>query len=60
MKELSTIGVGNLGLPLRINSPELHHTKRQQDEILGSPHVFISVKENSSNGSWWIRLKTCE
>ena len=43
MKELSTIGVGNLGLPLPINSPELHHTKRQQDEILDWPHVFISL-----------------
>ena len=34
MEELSTIGVGNLGLPLSINSLELRHTQRQRDEIL--------------------------
>ena len=34
MEELSTIGVVNLGLPLSINSLELHHKQRQQDEIL--------------------------
>ena len=35
MEELSTIRVGNLGIPLPINSLELHHTQRQQDEIQG-------------------------
>ena len=34
MEELSTIGVGNFGLPLSINSLDLHHTERQQGEIL--------------------------
>ena len=33
-EELSTIGVGNLGLPLPINSLELHQTRRQQYKIL--------------------------
>ena len=28
------IGAGDLGLPLPINALELHHTQRQQDEIL--------------------------
>ena len=34
MEELSTIGVGNLGLPLPINSHDSHHTQRQPDEVL--------------------------
>ena len=32
------------------NSLDLHHTQRQQDEILDGLPVFISLKKNSSNG----------
>ena len=60
MEELSTISGENLGLLLPINYLDLHHTQIHQDEILDWPHVLISLKENSSNGNGWIRLKTCE
>ena len=33
-EELPTIDVGNLGLPLPVNSLDLHHTQIQQGEIL--------------------------
>ena len=58
MEKLSTIGFGNLGLCLPLDSLDLHHTQRQQGEILDWPYVLISLKENSSNSTGWIRVKT--
>ena len=51
-EEVSATGVtqGNFELPLPPDSLELHHTQRQQDEILYWLHVLISFKENSSTG----------
>ena len=49
-EKVSTTGVtqGNLELLLRPNSPDSHQTQIQEDEIMDWPHVFISLKENSS------------
>ena len=51
-EKVSTNGVtqGNLELPLPLNSLGSHQTQKQQDEILDSTHVLISLKENSSTG----------
>ena len=52
--ELSTTGVGNLGLCLPPISLDSHQSQIKQDEILDWPHILISFKDNSSFG--WIRL----
>ena len=54
---MSTTGFtqGNLGLTLPPNSLDLHGTQKQQDEILDSPRVHISLSrarnENIKNSS---------
>ena len=49
-EKLSAVGVpqGNLGLPFAPNSLDLHQTQKQQDEILDSSRVFVSLS-NTSN-----------
>ena len=44
MLSITEVTLGNLGLPLSPNSPDLHQTQKQQDEILDLPHVFISLE----------------
>ena len=56
VEKLSTIGVGNLGVPLPSISLDSHQSQIQQDEILDWPHILISLKDNLSSG--WIRLIT--
>ena len=52
--ELSTTGVGNLGLCLPPISLDSHQSQIKQDEILDWPHILISLKDNSSFG--WKRV----
>ena len=52
---------GKLGLPLPCNSLDLYQTQKQQDEILDSSRVLISLSntrnENIKNPSTrWVRL----
>ena len=49
-EKLSTIGVGNLGLPLSPISLDSNQSQIEQDEILDWPHILISLKDNSSFG----------
>ena len=56
-EELSTTGVtqGNLGLPLPPNSLHLHETQKQQDEILDSTRVLISLSNNRDENKLKLR-----
>ena len=56
MEELSTIRVGNLGIPLPINSLELHHTQRQQDEIQGELIQWQWVDKTKNVDNWMLRF----
>ena len=56
MEELSTIRVGNLGIPLPINSLELHHTQRQQDEIQGELIQWQWVDKAKNVDNWMLRF----